>query len=69
MFQIALKDPAEAEAIISNNITCPQTGIIIKVKSFVLPFRSGSVITAKLSDTWPKNYKAKIKCVICGKGH
>ena len=28
MFQIELSDPAEAEAIISNNITCPQTGII-----------------------------------------
>ena len=32
MFQIELSDPAEAEAIISNNITCPQTGIIFKRK-------------------------------------
>ena len=28
MFQIELKDPAEAEAIISNNLTCPKKGII-----------------------------------------
>ena len=34
MFQIELSDPAEAEAIISSNITCPQTGIIFKVEEF-----------------------------------
>ena len=37
MFQIELRDPAEAEAIISNNITCPQTGIIFKVQEFRAP--------------------------------
>ena len=37
MFQIELSDPAEAEAIISNNITCPQTGIIFKVEEFRTP--------------------------------
>ena len=54
MFQIELSDPAEAEAIISNNITCSQTRIIFQWKNFVLPFWSGSVITAKTSDTRPK---------------
>ena len=34
MFQIELSDPAKAKAIISNNITCPQTGIIFKVEEF-----------------------------------
>ena len=37
MFQIELRDPAEAKAIISNNITCPQTGIIFKVEEFCAP--------------------------------
>ena len=37
MFQIELKDPAEAEAIISNNITFLQTGIIFKVEAFRAP--------------------------------
>ena len=32
MFQIELSDPVEAEAIISNNITCPQTGSVITAK-------------------------------------
>ena len=34
MFQIELSDPAEAKAIISNKITCPQTGILFKVDEF-----------------------------------
>ena len=34
MFQVELSDPPEAEAIISSNITCPQTGIIFKVEEF-----------------------------------
>ena len=37
MFQIELSDPAEAEAIISSKITCPQTGIIFKVEEFRAP--------------------------------
>ena len=37
MFQIELKDPAEAEAIISKNITCPQIEIIFKVEEFLAP--------------------------------
>ena len=67
MFQIELKDPAEAEAIISNNIKCPQTGIIFKVEEFRAPFSVRQCyITAKILD---KTCKAKIKCVICGEGH
>ena len=37
MFQIELSDPAEAESIISSNITCSQTGIIFKVEEFRAP--------------------------------
>ena len=37
MFQIELSDPAEVEAIISSNITCPQTGIILKVEELRAP--------------------------------
>ena len=31
MFHTELKDPAKAKASISNNLTCPQTGILFKV--------------------------------------
>ena len=37
MFQIELSGSAEAEALISNNLTCPQTGIIFKVEEFRSP--------------------------------
>ena len=37
MFQLELSDSAEAEALISSNITCPQTGIIFKVEEFRAP--------------------------------
>ena len=34
MFQFELKDPAEAKALISENLQCPQTGIIFKMEDF-----------------------------------
>ena len=37
MFQLELSDSAKAEALISSNITCPQTGIIFKVEEFRAP--------------------------------
>ena len=60
MFQIELSDPAEAKAIISSKITCLQTGSYSRWKSFVLPFRFSSVITAKISVIRPKNVRLKL---------
>ena len=37
MFQLQLKDPAEVKALISENLTCHQTGIIFKVEDFQAP--------------------------------
>ena len=34
MFQIKLKEPAEAKAIISENLICPEIEIIFKVEQF-----------------------------------
>ena len=69
MFEIELSNPAEAEAIISDNITCPQTGLFSRWKSFVLPFQSNSVYNCQNFGHSAKSCKAKIKCVICGEGH
>ena len=66
MFQLELKDPAEVKALIPENLTCRQTGIIFKAE---LQFRSGSVITAKNFGHLAKKCQAKTKCVICGEGH
>ena len=53
-FQIELKDPAEAEAIISNNLTCPQTGIIFKVEEVVTQISVRQCYNRQISDTRPK---------------
>ena len=59
MFQLELSDSAEAEALISSNLTCPQTGIYSRWRNFVLPFRSSSVITANISVIRPKIARQK----------
>ena len=69
MFQTELSDPAEAEAITSNKITCPQTGIIFKVEEFHAPISVQQCYNCQNFGHSAKNCKAKIKCVICGEGH
>ena len=69
MFQIELSDPAEAEAIISSTIKCPQTGIIFKVEEFCAPISVQQCYNCQNFGQSAKTCKAKIKCVICGEGH
>ena len=69
MFQIELRDPAKAEAIISNNIACPQTGIIFEVEEFCAPFSVQQCYNCQNFGHSAKSCKAKIKCFICGEGH
>ena len=69
MFQLELKDPAEAEAIISENLTCPQTGIIFKVEEFRTPISVRQGYNCQNFETSAKNYQAKTKCGICGEDH
>ena len=69
MFQTELSDPAEAEAIISNNITCPQIGIISEVEAFRAPISVRQCYNCQNFGQSAKNCKAKIKCVNCGEGH
>ena len=59
MFQIELSDPAEAEAIISSNITCPQTGIIFKVEEFRAPISIQQCYNCQNFGHSAKNCKAK----------
>ena len=69
MFQIELKDPAEAEAIVSNNLTCLQTGIIFKVEKFRALILVRQCCNCQNFGHSAKNCQFKIKCVICGEGH
>ena len=67
MFQIELKDAAEA--IISDNITCPQTWIIFKVEKFRAPISVRQWYNWQNFGHSAKNFQAKIKCVICREGY
>ena len=60
MFQIELSNPAEAKAIISSNIKCPQTGIIFKVDEFHALISVQQCYNCKISDTWTKIVRQKL---------
>ena len=69
MFQLELSDSAEAEALLSSNITCQQTGIIFKVEEFRAPISVQQCYNCQHFGHSAKNCQAKTKCVICGEGH
>ena len=69
MFQLELSDLAEAEALISNKITCPQTGIIFTVEEFRAPISVQQCYNCQNFGHTAQKCNAKIKCVICGEGH
>ena len=60
MFQIELSNPAEAKAIISSNIKCPQTGIIFKVEEFHALISVQQCYNCKISDTQPKIVRQRL---------
>ena len=49
MFKLEIKDEAEAEAVISQNLTCHITGIIYKVEEFGPQFQYSSDRISKIS--------------------
>ena len=59
IFQLELSDPAEAEALLSQNLMCNVTGIVYKVEEFRQPVSVRQCF----------NCKSKQKCVICGENH
>ena len=69
MFRLELSDSAEAKALISKNLTCPQTGIIFKVEEFRAPISVQQCHNCQHFGHSAKNCQAKTKCVICREGH
>ena len=60
MFKLGNKDDTEAEALITENLTCPITGIIYLVEEFRTPISIQSAGTAKVSVIWPKHSGPKL---------
>ena len=66
MFKLEIKDEAEAEALILQNLTCRITGIVHKVEEFRSQFQYSSARFSKVSAIRQKRGWFKTKCLICG---
>ena len=66
MFQLEISDPAEAEALLSQNLMCNVTGIVYKVEEFRQPVSVRQCFNCQCFGHSAQNCKSKQKCVICG---
>ena len=69
MFNLEIKDEAEAEALISQNLACHITGIIYKVEEFRSPVSVQLCWNCQSFGHSAKTCRSKTKCVICGESN
>ena len=69
MFKLEIKDEAEAEALISQNLTCHITGIIYKVEEFRSPVSVQQCWNCQSFGHSTKICRSKTKCLICGESY
>ena len=69
IFHLEIENPTEAEALISENLTCQETGIIYKVKECRSPFLVQQYFNCQNFGHSTKNCRLKQKCLICGENH
>ena len=69
IFQLELSNPAEAEALLSQNLMCNVTGIVYKVEEFRQPVSVQQCFNCQCFEHPTQNCKSKQKCVICGENH
>ena len=69
IFLLDLSDPAEAEALLSQNLMCNITGIEYKVEEFRQPVSVRQCFNCQCFGHSAQNCKSKQKCVICGENH
>ena len=68
-FQLEISDPAEAEALLSQNLVCNITGIVYRVEEFRQPVSVRQCFNCQCFGHSAQNCKSKQKCVICGENH
>ena len=66
IFKLAIQDDTEAEALISENLTCPVTGIIYRVEEFHTPISVQQCYNCQCFGHTAKTCRSKTKCLICG---
>ena len=69
IFKLEIKDDTEAEALITENLTCPITGIIYRVKEFRTLISVQQCWNCQSFGHSAKTCRSKTKCLICGEGH
>ena len=69
IFQLELSNPAEAEALLSQNLMCNVTGIVYKVEEFRQPVSVRQCFNCQCFGHSAQNCKSKQKCVNCGENH
>ena len=69
IFQLEINNPAEAKALISQNLVSNVTGIVYKVEEFRQPISVLQCFNCQNFGHSAKNCRSKIKCLICGEGH
>ena len=69
IFQVEISDPAEPEALLSQNLVCNVTGIVYKVEEFRQPVSVRQCFDCQSFGHSVQNCKSKQKCIICGENH
>ena len=69
MFKLEIKDEAEAEALISQNLTCHITGIIYNVEEFRSTVSVQQCWNCQSFGHFAKTCRSKTKCFISGESH
>ena len=69
IFKLEIKDDTEAEALISENLTCPVTGIIYRVEEFRTPISVQQCYNCQCFGHTAKTCRSNTKCLICGEAH
>ena len=69
MFPLEISDPAEAEALLSQNLMCNVTGMVCKVEEFRQSVSVRQCFNCQCFGHSAQNCKSKQKCVICVENH
>ena len=69
MFKLEIKDDTEAEALITENLTCPMTGLIYRVEEFRTPISVQQCWNCQNFGHPAETCRPKTKCLICGESH
>ena len=69
IFRLEIKDPTEAEALITQNLVCQVTGIVYEVEEFRSPVSGTQCYNYQSFGHSAKNCRSKQECLVYGENH